>query len=60
MMVDPCKENKRIWPHGLTDTSPRSGNGRMGNFRDLRIKGKSMNEEEADLQQRMKDMVEHY
>ena len=59
LMVDMCKENKRRWPYWLTGTIPTSVNVRIGNSRDFRIKGKSMNEEDVDLSQRMKDMVEY-
>ena len=58
-MVDPYEENKRRWPSGPTGMNPMSVDTRMGNYRDLCIKRNSMNKEEADIPQRMKDMVEH-
>ena len=59
VMDGPCEVIKGWWPCGISGTIPMLGIARLGNFRDIRIKGPSMDEEDDDLSHTKKDLAEY-
>ena len=58
VMAGPCEVIKGRWTCGISGTIPTLGNERLGNFRDILIRGPSMDEDDDDLSCTKKHMVE--